>query len=139
MVGLRARTAIAAAHRAQVQAIDHFHHKPRKVLLGQPFIHRRRQQISGVAVNRAEVGHPRSLRWRSSPRESYPSRHRRESSTPPKIAKPPKNWDPAKSDRLLVAALRPSSEAGKQRAELIQLIGAENDTRPCESLGGTQL
>jgi hypothetical protein len=36
-------------------------------LLGEPFIHRWRQQISCVAVDRAEVGRPQPLWWNSSP------------------------------------------------------------------------
>src|SRR3546814_10021789 len=48
----RSRPAIAVAHRAQVEPVDHFHHKARKMLLGKPFIHRWWQQISCVAVTR---------------------------------------------------------------------------------------
>src|SRR3546814_18817927 len=52
MIGRRSRPAIAVAHRAQVEPVDHFHHKARKMLLGKPFIHRWWQQISCVAVTR---------------------------------------------------------------------------------------
>ena len=55
MVGGLAAAAIAADHRSQVQALDHLHHEPRQVPLRQPFVHRRRQQETGVAVGRRKV------------------------------------------------------------------------------------
>jgi hypothetical protein len=39
-VGRIARSAVAAAHRPQVQSVDHFHNEPREVALRQPLIDR---------------------------------------------------------------------------------------------------
>jgi hypothetical protein len=57
MVGCLPAASVAADHRPQVQPRDHLHHEPRQVPLRQPFVHRRRHQETGIAVNRAEVGH----------------------------------------------------------------------------------
>src|SRR5271168_1790886 len=60
MIGRRSRTAIAAAHRPKVQAVNHFHYEPGQMRLGKPVVYRGRQQISRVAVNRAEIAHSAS-------------------------------------------------------------------------------
>jgi len=56
-IGLRAGAAIIPAHRAKVEPVDHLHDEARQMPLRNPFVHGRRQQKSGVPVNRAEVGH----------------------------------------------------------------------------------
>jgi hypothetical protein len=62
MIGSLTAAAIAANHRPQVQAPDHLHHEPRQMPLRQPLVHRRRQQETGVAVDRAEGAHARKIR-----------------------------------------------------------------------------
>jgi hypothetical protein len=44
-------------HRRQIEPVDHLHHNPSQVPLGQPLVHRRRKQKSRVAVNRTEIRH----------------------------------------------------------------------------------
>ena len=62
MIGSLTAAAIAANHRPQVQAPDHLHHEPCQMSLRQPLVHRRRQQETGVAVDRAEGAHARKIR-----------------------------------------------------------------------------
>ena len=62
MIGSLTAATIAANHRPQVQAPDHLHHEPRQMPLRQPLVHRRRQQETGVAVDRAEGAHARKIR-----------------------------------------------------------------------------
>ncbi len=57
MVGRRTRAAILATHRAKVEPVDHFNHKARQMLLWQPLVHRRRQKITRLPINRAEIAH----------------------------------------------------------------------------------
>ena len=57
----RACAAILAGQRRQVQLLDNVHHKARHMVLGQPFIHRWRQQILGIAITLTEVAHRFSL------------------------------------------------------------------------------
>ena len=57
VIGRRARAAVAPAHRPQIQAVDHLHHKAGQVLLRQPLVNRRRQKEPGLAVDRPEVAH----------------------------------------------------------------------------------
>jgi hypothetical protein len=61
VVGGRAGAAVGLGHPAQVEAIDHLHYEARQVLLRQPLVNRRRQQETGVAINRAEVAHSRQI------------------------------------------------------------------------------
>ena len=56
----RARAAIGPNHRRKVEPLDHLHHKARQMPLRQPFVHRRRQQKPGLAINLAKVAHYRS-------------------------------------------------------------------------------
>ena len=57
MIGRRSRTAITPAHRAKVEPVDHLHNEARQMFLRQPLVHRRRQQKSGLSINRPEVAH----------------------------------------------------------------------------------
>ena len=61
MIASRTGAPIALHHRRQVQPVDHLHNKPRQVLLGKPFIERRRKQKSRLAIKLAEIAH----RWAS--------------------------------------------------------------------------
>jgi hypothetical protein len=42
---------------AQVQLVDDFHHKAGQVILRQPFIDRRRQQVRGLSIYGNEAAH----------------------------------------------------------------------------------
>src|ERR1017187_8427256 len=57
MIASRTRTAIAPNRRRQVQPVDHLNNKPSQMLLRKPFVQRRRQKKSGLAVDRAEIAH----------------------------------------------------------------------------------
>src|SRR5208337_5166426 len=57
MVGRRTRAAILAAHRTKVEPVDHFNHKARQMLLWQSLVHRRRQKITRLPINRAEIAY----------------------------------------------------------------------------------
>src|ERR1039458_1807982 len=57
MIARRTRTAIAPNRRRQVQPVDHLNNKPSQMLLRKPFVQRRRQKKSGLAVDRAEIAH----------------------------------------------------------------------------------
>lgn len=45
---------------AQVEPVDHFHHEARQVILRQPLVYRRRQQVGSVSINGDEATH-----WRA--------------------------------------------------------------------------
>ncbi len=57
VVGLGAATGVLACQPGEVQAIDDFNDKARQVVLGEPIVHRRGQQVVGFAVGGNEVGH----------------------------------------------------------------------------------
>jgi hypothetical protein len=65
VIGGRTGPAIALDHRAQVQLVDHLHHKARQVRLRQPLVHRQRQQKSSLTINHAEVVHPENTPTRA--------------------------------------------------------------------------
>ncbi len=52
VVRVAAPARVGALEFGQVQRIDHVHHAARQVALGQPILHRRRQQVLRVAVSR---------------------------------------------------------------------------------------
>src|SRR4051794_16387096 len=116
MIGSLTAAAIAANHRPQVQAPDHLHHEPRQMPLRQPLVHRRRQQETGVAVDRAEGAHARKIR-------------RAVINGPRILAEPSQR---VKSDGLLVGAilLEQSDEWATQRSRYMTLetIGPLSDT-----------
>jgi hypothetical protein len=70
MVGRRTGAAIIAAHRPKIEPIDHFDNEARQMLLRQPLVHRGRQQIVRLPIDRPEVAHVRRLgiRRQSTPR-----------------------------------------------------------------------
>ena len=55
MIRSRPGAPIAAAHRRQVQPLDHFDDKTRQMSLRKPLIQRRRHKISCLPFNRAEL------------------------------------------------------------------------------------
>jgi len=57
MIGLGTAARIAAGQLRQTQLIDDFDDVPGEVIFGQPFIHRRRQQVVLVTVVLDESGH----------------------------------------------------------------------------------
>jgi hypothetical protein len=57
MVGVAAAARVGTRQRRQVQGLHHIDHVARQVRFGQPVLHRRRQQIVGLAVYRAEAAH----------------------------------------------------------------------------------
>ena len=75
VVGGLSRAAVVAGHRTQIKALDHLDYEPRKVPLRQPFIHRRRHQEAGIAVNGAEVAHGKEGTGRGMKRSSAPILH----------------------------------------------------------------
>lgn len=57
MIRCRTRAAIAAAHCPQIQSFDNLDNKTCKVLLGKPFIHRRRKKKAGRTIYHSKVAH----------------------------------------------------------------------------------
>src|SRR6516165_9756447 len=57
MIAGRPAATIALHHRRQVQPVDHLDDKPREMLLGKPFIERRRKQKPRRAVKLPEIAH----------------------------------------------------------------------------------
>ncbi len=45
----------------QIKPINHFHHKAREVITGQPLVHRRRQKVGRVSINTNEATHREEL------------------------------------------------------------------------------
>ena len=64
MVRSRSRAPIAPAHRRQIQPVNDLDDEAGQVPLRQPFIHRRRQKVGGLAVNRAEIAQERPTQRR---------------------------------------------------------------------------
>ena len=62
MIRRRPRASISSAHPAQVETVDHFDDKPRQMLLRKPLVHRRRQQLPRLPINRPEVRHQKKAR-----------------------------------------------------------------------------
>src|SRR6516164_6775688 len=61
MIAGRPAATIALHHRRQVQTVDHFDDKPCEMLLGKPFIERRRKQKPRRAVKLPEIAHQAHL------------------------------------------------------------------------------
>ena len=57
VVRRRASARVLPHQIAQIKLLDDFDHEARQVTTGQPFVHRRRQQVRGVSVNGHEAAH----------------------------------------------------------------------------------
>jgi len=57
MIRSRTRAAIGSAHPAEVETVGHFDDEPRQVLLRQPLVDGRRQQIPRLPIDAAEIVH----------------------------------------------------------------------------------
>src|SRR3974390_1423619 len=55
MVRSRPRPPVAVAHRRQIQAVNDLDDKAGQVPLRKPLVHRRRQKVSSLAINRTEI------------------------------------------------------------------------------------
>jgi len=64
MVCIRTAPGVLAHKFDQSELVDNFHDKAHQVILGQPLINRRRQQVRGVSVDGDEAAH---LRWSGCP------------------------------------------------------------------------
>ena len=53
----RATVRVLARQLAQLKLIDHLNHEAGKTVCRQPVVHRRRQQLGSVSVNREEAAH----------------------------------------------------------------------------------
>jgi hypothetical protein len=57
MIRSRTGPTIGPTHPAEVEIVDHFANEPRQVFLRQPLVHRRRQHIPTLPINRPEIAH----------------------------------------------------------------------------------
>jgi hypothetical protein len=57
MIRCRTGPTIGAAHPAEVQFVDHFANEPRQMFLRQPLVHRRRQHVPALPIDRPEIAH----------------------------------------------------------------------------------
>ena len=60
MIRSRPRASIRPAHPAKVETVDHFDDEPRQMLLRKPLVHRRRQQIPSLPIDRPEIVHQKN-------------------------------------------------------------------------------
>src|SRR3989338_11359762 len=93
----RAATGVLPHQFAQIELVDDFNDKARQVIFGQPFVHRGRQKVSSVSVNRYEPAHRAGLLW-STPAIVAPYPASRKTGKPDRLLGRMRNWLDAAAD-----------------------------------------